>query len=308
MDVSIIIPAHNEEKNIDLLYREISEVMSKRSRSYEIIIIDDGSTDSTFEKIKKIAAKDKKVKGISFHKNFKKSAAYMAGFKTASGKIIITMDADLQDEPKEIPKFLIAIRKWDLVVGWKHERKDPFFKRFPSKIFNYLNYAFFGIRLHDSDCGYRAMKAEVLQDLNLYGDHYRYIPALLSEHGYKITELKVKHNKRRFGKSKYGITRLLTGALDLLTVKFLKEYKERPLHIFGGTGALSFVLGIFAEFYVLYYKFFRGEPFAQHLAMLIFGVLLLILGVQLVGIGLIGELISSHKNSSVKYRIRETVN
>ncbi|MBN2421648.1 glycosyltransferase family 2 protein [Candidatus Woesearchaeota archaeon] len=308
MELSVVIPVYNEKKNIDLLYNKLNSVLSKIRKDYEIIFVDDGSTDNSFELIKRIAKKDKKVKCISFLRNFKKSAAYMAGFNAIKGDIVITMDADLQDDPREIPKFLEGIKKYDLVMGWKFERKDPLHKIIASKIFNFLNYLFFGLKLHDHDSGFKAMKAKVAKSLNIYGDLYRYIPAIVSRDGFSVGETKVKHHERRFGKSKYGSKRIITGALDLLTVKFLTNFNQRPLHLFGGLGMFSFILGFIAELYVLYCNIFLKEAFATHLAMLILGVLLIILGVQLTGIGLIGELVISKKENIQSYKIRETIN
>jgi glycosyltransferase involved in cell wall biosynthesis len=308
MDLSIVIPAYNEEKNIEYLYDELNKVLFKLKINHEIIFIDDGSKDNTFDIIKKICKKDKKVKAISFFKNFGKSAAYMAGFNASSGNIIITMDSDLQDDPSEIPRFLKAIKKYDLVIGWKYERKDPFFKTIPSKFFNYLNFKLFNIRLRDNDSGYRVMKKEIANSLNLYGDHYRYIPMIVSKYGYEIGEIKVKHHKRKFGKSKYGILRLITGSLDLLTVKFLADFNQRPLHLFGGLGLISFILGFISELFVLYFRIFLNERFSQHLALLIFGVLLILLGVQLISIGLIGELVISRQKNYKSYKIRKRLN
>jgi len=306
--ILIIIPAYNEEKNISLLYSSIKKSISGilQDYSYEIIFVDDGSTDRTFDEIKKVSEKDKNVHGISFQKNFKKSAAYMAAFKQARGDIIITMDADLQDDPKEIPRFIKSLETSDLVIGWKYPRYDPIYKTFPSKIFNRITYKMYGTKLHDSDCGYRAMKSEVAKNLNLYGDNYRFIPALASKMGYRVSEIKVQHHKRRFGKSKYGGGRFVTGLLDIFTVKFVTDYFQKPMHVFGSFGLSSFMLGVIAELVVLYYRIFQGDSFSTHLPLLILGVLLMILGVQLFGIGLLGELITSSEKKK-NYVIREIV-
>ncbi|MBD3204405.1 glycosyltransferase [Candidatus Woesearchaeota archaeon] len=308
MDLSIIVPAYNEEKNIKKLYEKLKNSLKKTKKSYEIIFIDDGSTDKTFQIIKNISKKEKKVKAISFYKNFGKSAAYMAGFEICSGDIIITMDSDLQDDPSEIPNFIKKIKDYDLVVGWKHERKDPLFKTLPSKIFNMFNSLLFDINLKDNDSGYKAMKKEVIETLNLYGDLYRYIPAIVANYGYTVSEIKVKHHKRKHGKSKYGYLRLITGSLDLLTVKFITHFNQRPLHLFGIAGIFSFIFGFFAELIVLYYRILLKHPFAKHLALLILGVLLILLGVQLVSIGLIGELVISREKKHKSYKIKKTLN
>jgi len=307
VNLSIVIPVYNEQQNVPLLYEEIKQVLKNHKNiQYEIIFVDDGSTDQTFAEIYKITKKDKEVRGIQFQKNSKKSAAYMAGFAYCKGKYIITMDGDLQDDPIEIPRFFEALKKYDVVIGWKFRRRDSIFKKIPSKIFNYMNYLFFNVRLHDNDCGYKGLKTSIAQELQLYGDLYRYIPALVKQQGYRIGELKVRHRKRRFGKSKYGLKRLLTGALDLLTVKFIIDFNQRPLHLFGGTGVLSFTIGFIAELYVLYAKYIIGHSFTSHLPMLILGVLLIILGVQLIGIGLIGELIVAQRYKE-RYKIRQVI-
>ncbi|MBI4145204.1 glycosyltransferase family 2 protein [Candidatus Woesearchaeota archaeon] len=306
-ELSIIIPARNEEQNVPLLYTEITEVLSAAKRSYEIIYIDDGSTDKTFAQIKQLCTKDKRVRAIRFAKNFKKSAAYMAGFAAAQGSVIITMDADLQDDPAEIPRFLEALNDSDLVMGWKHPRLDPWWKTIPSKVFNLLNRCLFRLRLHDYDCGFKAMRAPAAKELNLYGDLYRYLPILVSRLGYRVSEIPVKHHPRKFGRSKYGFKRIFTGAFDLITVKFLSDFTQRPLHLFGGTGLVALGLGFLAELYVLYFRLVEGELFVAHLPMLLLGILLLVLGVQLFSLGLLGELVSASRNVQ-RYRIAETLN
>lgn len=308
LDVSIIIPVYNEEKNISLLYEKIVSSLKLLKKSYEIIFVDDGSRDKTFELVKDICKKDMKVRCLKFQKNFGKSATYTAGFEQAKGNIIITMDGDLQDDPVEIPRFLEAIKHHDLVVGWKYPRRDPLHKIIPSKIFNYLNYKLFRVRVHDNDCGYRAMKSVVAKDLSLYGDLYRFIPALASRMGYRVGEIKVRHHKRLFGKSKYGSGRLVTGSLDLLTAKFITDFNQRPMHLFGTTGLIFFGFGFLAELYVTFLRLAFQELFRTHMAMIILGALLMILGVQLLGIGLIGELIVSSKRNVKRYKLRKIIN
>lgn len=306
-EISVIIPARNEEQNVPLLYSKLVETLDATKLSYELIYIDDGSTDKTFAQAQKLGVKDKRVRAIRFAKNFKKSAAYMAGFAAARGSIVITMDADLQDDPAEIPRFLEALKESDLVMGWKHPRLDPWWKTIPSKVFNVLNRGLFKLKLHDYDCGFKAMRASVAKELNLYGDLYRYLPILVSRLGYRVSEIPVKHHPRKFGKSKYGFKRIFTGAFDLITVKFLSDFTQRPLHLFGGTGLFALGLGFLAELYVLYFRLFEGDLFVAHLPMLLLGILLLVLGVQLFSLGLLGELVSSSRNVQ-RYRIAETLN
>ena len=214
----------------------------------------------------------------------------------ATGDIIVTMDADLQDDPAEIPRFLEALKQFDLVVGWKYNRKDPSItKKIPSKIFNLLNRWLFGLTLHDSDCGFRAMKVHVAKGLNLYGDVFRYIPALVKRQGFSVGEIKVQHHERRWGKSKYGFKRLLTGPFDLLTIKFMTEYNQRPLHLFGLGGLFFFSIGFIVGLYLLYVKYVRGDLLTPRTPLMLFSILLIVLGIQLVGIGLIGEMIVSQQ-------------
>lgn len=305
VDISIVIPVYNEERNITPLYNKIVSILKPLKKTFELMFVDDGSVDHTFGVIRSLHKKDSRIRVIRFQRNFGKSAAYMASFKECEGRIIITMDGDLQDDPAEIPRMMEALKRLDLVVGWKFPRRDSISRTIPSKIFNRLNYKFFDLKLHDYDCGYRAMKSEVVQDLNLYGDLYRYIPALVSRAGFKVGEIKVRHHPRKFGKSKYGSKRLLTGALDLLTVKFITDFNQRPLHLFGVAGTIFFILGVIADLFVLSYKIFFGHSFSSHVALLILGVLLIILGIQFLGIGLIGELVSSSKRDINRYTIRE---
>lgn len=231
VDLSIIIPAYNEQKNVILLYKTLKDVLNSLKKSYEIIYIDDGSTDNTFNELKELHQKDKKVKVIKFTQNFKKAAALSAGFEHARGNIVITIDADLQDDPKEIPRFLDKLNEgYDLVVGWKYPRLDPITKTFPSKIFNFLVRKLTKTNIHDMNCNFRAIKHEVLPKLNLYNGLYRYIPILVFCQGYKITEIKVKHHPRKFGKSKYGFTRIFRGFFDLIILKVLLIRLKRGIN------------------------------------------------------------------------------
>jgi len=287
---SIIIPVHNEAENIIPLYSRLAPVLDKLPLKSEVIFVDDGSTDNTFETVQSLCKKDPRVRGIRFLRNFKKSAAYMAGFRASRGEIIITIDGDLQDDPEEIPRFIEAINKYDLVVGWKFKRKDPLMRRMTSKMFNFLNSKFFGLKLHDCDCGFRAMKSKVAKELNLYGDLYRYIPVLVSSLGYTVGEIKVKHHERRVGKSRYGTKRLLTGSFDILTVKYMVDSNERPLHLFGGLGLAFSLLGFIVCFYLLLLKILYGAIIMDR-PLLLLGILLIILGIQFIMLGFIGDMI-----------------
>ena len=288
MKLSIIIPVWNEEENIQSLYNKLKTILIG---DYEILFVDDGSTDGTYHFLNNTRRKDSKLKIIRFKKNSGKSAALSMGFKHAKGDIIITMDGDLQDDPEEIPNFIEKIKEgYDLVVGWKYKRQDPLSKRIPSKFFNFLIKILTGVKIHDSNCCFKAYKKEVLKNLKIYGELHRYIPSLVHWKGFKITEIKVKHHKRLHGKSKYGISRLLKGFLDLLTIKFLIKYSKKPLHFFGSIGIISFLVGTMISLYLLYEKYFLDLNIGSR-PLLILGVLCVIIGIQFICLGLLGEMI-----------------
>ena len=288
MKLSLIIPVYNEQDNVLPLYNKLKAVLEY---DHELIFIDDGSKDNTYEILKNIQKKDSKLKIIRFRNNFGKSEALSKGFKHAKGDIIITMDGDLQDDPEEIPRFIEKIKEdYDLVVGWKYKRQDPLSKTIPSKFFNFLIKVLTGVKIHDSNCCFKAYKKEVVKNLKIYGELHRYIPSLVNWKGFKVTEIKVKHHKRLHGKSKYGFSRLLKGFLDLLTIKFLIKYSKKPLHFFGSIGIISFLLGALISVYLVYEKYFLNINIGSR-PMLILGVLLLIIGVQFICLGLLGEMI-----------------
>jgi len=288
MKLSLIIPVYNEQDNVLPLYNKLKAVLEY---DHELIFIDDGSKDNTYEILKNIQKKDSKLKIIRFRNNFGKSEALSKGFKHAKGDIIITMDGDLQDDPEEIPRFIEKIKEdYDLVVGWKYKRQDPLSKTIPSKFFNFLIKVLTGVKIHDSNCCFKAYKKEVVKNLKIYGELHRYIPSLVNWKGFKVTEIKVKHHKRLHGKSKYGFSRLLKGFLDLLTIKFLIKYSKKPLHFFGSIGIISFFLGALISVYLVYEKYFLNINIGSR-PMLILGVLLLIIGVQFICLGLLGEMI-----------------
>lgn len=297
--LSIVIPVYNEEENIGPLYERLHDTLASIDRPYEIIFIDDGSRDRTPSKIREID--DECVRSIRLQKNYGKSAALSCGFRAAKGKAIITMDGDLQDDPKEIPRFLTELEKYDMVSGWKYDRKDPLFKTVPSKIYNILTRFITGVRIHDFNCGYKAYHARVAMSLNLYGEMHRYIPAIAAWKGFSVSEIAVEHHSRAYGRSKYGMTRLIKGILDLITVKFLMSYSSRPLHLFGSIGFLIIIIGGIICLY-LFYIWIQGISIGQR-PLLILGVLLVFIGVQFISIGLVGELIiNSRKND--EYIIR----
>jgi len=304
--ISIVIPLFNEQESILDLYSEICNAISSYN-DWEIIFIDDGSSDGSAEKIIDIASKDSKVKLISFYRNFGKSAALSEGFKNANGDIIITMDADLQDDPAEIPNFVNKISEGsDLVSGWKKVRHDPWAKTFPSKIFNFVTRLLTGVKIHDFNCGLKAYRSSVIKSIEIFGGRHRYIPALAGQKNFSISEIIVNHRPRKYGTTKYGGSRLLHGFFDLLTILFLNKYTQHPLHFFGMIGLTTFTAGVLTELLLLYYKFWLGEPFAKHIALLLLGLILLFIGIQFFSIGLLGEMMARYSQDK-EDRVKEII-
>jgi len=292
---SVVVPAYNEASSLDELCRELVTVLNGLGESYEVLIVDDGSYDDTPSRLRNLAGQYPAVQPVRLRRNFGKSAAYSAGFERARGEIIITMDADLQDDPSELPKLLARLDEgYDLVVGWKQGRleNEPS-KTLASRLFNSLVHLLFGLHLHDSNCGFRVMRRAVAANLELYGDLYRFIPELAYMRGFKVAEVGVAHRRRKHGRSKYGPTRFWTGVLDLLTVRFITGFTQKPLHFFGTAGLFPLLVGIALEVYVLVRKLL-GDQFREHIAAIIVGVLLIVVGVQLAATGLIGEMITAH--------------
>ncbi|MCK5491129.1 MAG: glycosyltransferase family 2 protein [Candidatus Pacebacteria bacterium] len=290
-EISIVIPAYNESENLPFLCAEIKQVLNDITDNYEIIIVNDGSSDKTQEAIEKLFSNDNRhIIGINFRSNLGKATALKAGFTEARGKIIFTMDADLQDDPKEIPNFLTKIEKdYDLVSGWKKDRKDSFIKNTSSKFFNFITSRLSRVKLHDFNCGFKAYKSEVAKNLDLYGQLHRYIPVMARNQGYKIGEIPVHHRKRKFGKSKYGPIRFINGFLDLLTVMMLTKYFKRPAHFFGGIGSVALSIGAIIGLYITFLRLSTGS-IQGRLPLFIAGILLIMVGVQLISLGLIGEM------------------
>jgi glycosyltransferase involved in cell wall biosynthesis len=306
-DVSFVIPLKNEAESIEALYKGIVENTLPLGLSFEIIFIDDGSTDGSFEIIKNLSKGDTRVKGIRFRRNFGKSSALSAGFKLAKGDIVITMDADLQDDPVEIPRFIEMINKgYDVVSGWKKVRYDPLSKTLPSRLFNKLTSLVTGVKIHDFNCGFKAYRNEVVKSLEIYGELHRYIPALAYSKGFTVGEIVVTHHPRRYGSSKYGWERLFKGFLDLFTVVFLTRFIKRPMHIFGSTGVLLFLIGFLINLYLVFHKFLTGALIGNR-PLLTLGVLCMILGIQSLSIGLLGEMINNltHGQKEEYYIVEE---
>lgn len=295
--VSVIVPVMNEEETVATLAHRVVDVFSDAERVggatlAEIIFVDDGSSDATWERIRAIP--EQVVSGLRLRRNFGKAAALQAGILRSSGDIIITMDGDLQDDPDEIPRFLAALDAgFDVVSGWKRTRHDPMGKTLPSKLFNFVTARVSGVHIHDFNCGFKAYRRRVFDSVNLYGELHRFIPALAHAMGYKVTEIEVLHHPRRFGKSKYGVGRLLKGFLDLLTVVTITTFNSRPGHLFGGIGAALGAAGGLINVYLLA-SWLMGNAIGQR-PLLILGVLLLIVGLQLVLFGMMAELIVSQR-------------
>lgn len=304
--LSFVIPAKNEEKNLNILYGELLKVLGHLGKSFEIIFVDDGSVDRTFEVMRNLHQKDKRVKVIKLRGWFGKSTALQIGFEHASGEIIFTMDADLQDNPKEIPNFLKKLDQgYDMVSGWKKKRYDPISKTLPSKIGNFFTRLLTGTKIHDLNCGFKAYRKETTQNLNLYGELYRYIPVLAEKQNFVVGEIVVSHQPRKFGKSKFGWQRNIKGFLDMLTIVFLTGYLKRPAHFFGTLGLISFFFGFLIGVYITYLRLTTGSVQYRY-PLLFLGMLLMIIGVQLVTTGLLAEMLlrinqkKSLKNNEIK--------
>ncbi|CUS92018.1 Glycosyltransferase involved in cell wall bisynthesis [Candidatus Kryptobacter tengchongensis] len=303
--ISIVIPLYNEVESLPELYDQIKEVVKTNRYNYEIIFVDDGSTDGSLDVLKKIRQNDKNVKIISFRRNYGKSAALAIGFEYAKGDVVITMDADLQDDPHEIPNLLKKLNEgFDLVSGWKKKRYDPLTKTIPSRIFNFVVSTLSGIKIHDFNCGLKAYKKSVTQDIKVYGELHRYLPVLAHWAGYKIGEIVVQHHPRKYGKTKFGVSRFLKGFLDLLTVMFTTRYFKRPLHLFGTVGLAVFLLGFGITFYLSLLKLIENISLSNR-PLFILGVMLTIVGVQFISIGLLGEMITKAYQHLETYSIKE---
>jgi glycosyltransferase involved in cell wall biosynthesis len=300
--LSVVIPAYNEEENVPILYEKLKRVLDSLGEDYEIIFVDDGSTDGTYQRLKQLTEKDSRLKVIMFKRNYGQTAAMSAGFEHAKGDVIITLDADLQNDPEDIPLLLEKLKEgYHVVSGWRKDRKDPFLsRRLPSMIANWLISKITSVHLHDYGCTLKAYRAEVVKDLELFGDMHRFLPALTKRRGAKITEVVVRHHPRMFGRSKYGIGRTVRVLLDIMLVKFLNEYINKPLYMFGSVGFLLLGLGLFSLFYLIFLKLFLEEPIGRR-PLLILSVLLILAGIQLISTGLLAELLVR-----IYYRTKDT--
>lgn len=315
-DISIIVPLFNEKESLPELVAWIKEVLQREGRSYEIIMVDDGSTDGSWEKIRELAASDSTIRGISFRRNYGKSAALYEGFAAAEGRVVVTMDADLQDSPEEVPELyrMVVEDGWDVVSGWKQHRQDnKLTKNLPSKLYNWTARKVTGIKLHDMNCGLKAYKSEVVKNIEVYGEMHRYIPYLAKNAGFsKITEKPVHHQKRKYGVSKFGIERFVNGFLDLMSLWFLSKFGKKPMHFFGTSGILMFLVGFVMTVWIIAAKLVHQSQGVRYRAvtdqpLFYLALLTIILGVLFFLAGFIGEMISRSSSARNEYNIKETI-
>ena len=307
LNISVVVPLFNEEESLPELVAWIDRVAHENSLSYEVIMVNDGSTDRSWEVVKELSAKYPTVKGISFMRNYGKSAALYSGFEMASGEVVFTMDADLQDSPDEIPAMrrMILEEGYDLVSGWKRKRYDPIGKRWPSKFFNLTARIMSGIRLHDFNCGLKAYRLKVVKSIEVYGEMHRYMPILAKHAGFKrIGEKVVEHHERKYGYSKFGLERMVKGYLDLISVTFMSHFGRSPMYLFGGLGTLMFLAGFVAIAWIVVEKLAWSVPVTNQ-PLFYFGLITVVLGVQLFLAGFLGELINRRSSDRNHYLIDE---
>lgn len=316
MDISVVIPVYNEAESLPELYEWILRVMHANGYTYEILFIDDGSNDGSWQWIERTASSDKDVKGIRFRRNYGKSAVLHTGFEEAQGEIVITMDSDLQDSPDEIPGLFKMIKEgnYDLVSGWKKKRYDPISKTLPSKLYNATASLVTGIKLHDFNCGLKAYKSEVVKSIEVYGEMHRYIPYMAKQAGFsRIGEMVVKHQARKYGVTKFGLSRFIYGYLDLMSISFISRFGKRPMHLFGTLGSLMFLLGFLSAFWLGAYKLYNMyqgilvERVTQS-PYFYLALTLMILGTQLFLAGFLGELVSRSSSERNYYLIDKRIN
>jgi glycosyltransferase involved in cell wall biosynthesis len=291
--ISVVVPVHDEERSVEPLYEELRAALEPLGRAWEAVFVDDGSDDGSFAVLTRLHAAAPNVVVVRLRRNFGKAAALAAGFRHASGEVVVTIDADLQDDPAEIPRLLAKLDEgFDLVSGWKTERRDPLTRRLLSRIFNGVVGRVSGLHLHDMNCGLKAYRADVVRNLRIYGELHRFLPVLAHDRGYRVAELPVNHRPREHGRSNYGVERYLRGFLDFMTVWFMGRYRHRPLHLFGGLGLALGAIGAVLLVYLTVLKL-SGEAIGQR-PLLTLGVLLVVVGLQFFSLGLLSELITSH--------------
>lgn len=314
MDLSVVIPLLNERESLAPLVERLHAVIGAMGRTYEVILVDDGSTDGSWEEIQRLARADGRVKGIRFGRNYGKSPALNEGFRATQGQVVVTMDADLQDDPEELPALyaMIADEGYDLVSGWKKKRFDPITKTIPTKLFNWTIRRASGLKLHDFNCGLKAYRGEVVKSIEVFGEMHRYIPFIVHKEGYRrIGEKVVRHHPRRFGKSKFGFDRFINGFLDLLTISFIARFGKRPMHFFGAWGTVMFVFGLTAAAWLVGSKLWhlfvleRPAPLVADQALFFVALTAMIIGVQLFTAGFVAELVGRNSADRNRYRVRE---
>ena len=309
MDISVVVPLFNEEESLPELTAWIDRVMKENGLAYELILVDDGSRDGSWKTIEALSGQFPAIRGFRFRRNYGKSAALHTGFRNASGEVVITMDADLQDSPDEIPALYKMIREegYDLVSGWKKVRHDPLSKTLPTRLFNWATRCATGIRLHDFNCGLKAYRLAVVKSIEVYGEMHRYIPVMAKWAGFThIGEKVVAHQKRKYGKTKFGLERFLNGFLDLISISFVTRFGRKPMHLFGLLGTLLFLAGFVIALYLAYGKFFMMEYRMTERPLFYFGLLAMVLGTQLFLAGFLGELISRSAPDRNNYQIEKT--
>jgi len=304
--LSVVVPAYNEAESLPELHRELVAALGALHMSWELLYVDDGSRDGTDRVIERLCAEDERVRGILLLRNFGKSAALATGFKAVRGEFVCTLDADLQDDPSELPKLFAALEQgYDVVSGWKVKRRDPITKRWPSKLFNAVTSSVAGVRLHDFNCGFKLYRREAVDALEVYGELHRFLPALSHWRGFRVGEVAVHHRARRFGQSKYGASRFVNGFLDLMTAAFISTSALKPLHVFGRIG-LAFLLAGFGLAVWFVAQWLHGEPLRVRPLML-FGAASVLLGIQFILMGLLGEMIA-HQSARADYPVRRRFN
>ncbi len=314
MDLSIVIPLFNEEESLAPLVERLHAVIGGMGRTYELILVDDGSTDNSWVEIQRLATVDGRVKGIRFGRNYGKSPALNEGFRAAQGAVVITMDADLQDDPEEVPALysMIATEGYDMVSGWKKKRFDPITKTIPTKLFNWTIRRASGLKLHDFNCGLKAYRSEVVKNIEVFGEMHRYIPFIVHKEGFRrIGEKVVRHHRRKYGHSKFGFDRFINGFLDLLTITYIFRFGKKPMHFFGGLGTLMFILGFGASAWLVGSKLWhlfvleRAAPLVADQALFFVALTAMIIGVQLFTAGFVAELVSRNSDDRNRYRVQE---
>ena len=315
MDISVVVPLFNEEESLPELVAWIDRVMQKNDFSYELVLVDDGSNDTSWEVIEQLQTKYPSIRGIKFRRNYGKSAALFSGFELVNGDVVITMDADLQDSPDEIPDLYRMIKEegFDLVSGWKQKRYDPISKTIPSKFFNRTARAMSGIKLHDFNCGLKAYKNKLVKSVEVYGEMHRYIPILAKEAGFvKITEKVVQHQERKYGVTKFGLSRFINGFLDLLSITFISKFGKKPMHFFGLLGTLMFLVGFFSSAWIGFQKIYSmsiGEtaPLVTNSPYFFIALATMVIGTQLFLTGFIAELVSRSSSERNTYQIEKEI-